>query len=322
MNTSDLLTVLRRNCQLEDTAPDYTDAVLIQELNDALTAKFERPVLDAQANYWITYQDYTLTAGQQIYRLPPRNIGLSKVELAAGSPSSVGWSRLPEVTEDHISALQSISSSTGTPERFLIRSDRIWLDPPPSGGQSMRVWYYTGPSRLIPFNSVLTGQISTFDTSARTLTLLAAVVAYDTPGSTTPTTVTTGTRFIDVVGQGVWRDMQLVNVLATFSASGLTVTLPAGTDMSYLQSGDYVFAADQCAYPMIPEDYHRCLVDIASVKILIQRDFQSKASGYAQDASADITRFALMIADRVQEEPYTHRADLPSLRTGLWGGSY
>jgi hypothetical protein len=317
-----MLTVLRRNCQLEDTAADYTDAVLLVELNDALTTSFERSVIDAKANYWITYQDYTLTAGQALYRLPQRNIGLSKVELSGASPNSQGWCRLPETSEDHIDAFQGPLTSQGTPERYVLRSDRIWLFPTPSSSLTLRVWYYTGPSRLIPFNALTTGQIASIDTTNRVLTLTAAAIAYDTPGSTTPTTITTGTRLIDVVGQNVWHDMQLVNVSATFTASGLTVTLPVGTDMSYLQVGDWVRAADQSDYPMIPEDFHRTIVDIASVKILIQRDFQGKASGYAQSANADMQRFALMIADRVQEEPYTHRADLPSLRAGIWGGGW
>jgi hypothetical protein len=84
--------------------------------------------------------------------------------------------------------------------------------------------------------------------------------------------------------------------------------------MSSIQVGDYVRAADQSEWAPIPDDFHRCLADITSIKILIQRDFQQKAMGYAQDVNSDLSRFSSLINDRVQEEQQVPRAALPSLR--------
>lgn len=310
---------------IEDTAADYTDAVLLRELTDALTTKFERSVLDAKANYWIHPYDVALTSGQESYRLPPRAIGVSKIEIAQPNPNTSGWVRLPQTSENNIDRFQAPLSAIDTPQRWVIRGDQVVLFPTPNnGGYTLRIWYYIRPSRLIPAQFT-TGvpqlRVTAISTSPTvpSLTLAGTALGYFSDGTTYTLSTTTP---LDVVSAGTWHELKMISVIPTSVANPFV--FPAGTDLTDVQIGDVVRGEDNSDWPQLPDDYHRTLVDIASVKVLIQRDFQQKASGYAQDANADMQRFLLMIAQRVQEEPAVFRADLPSLRFGRYygGGGY
>lgn len=321
MDTSDLLALARLQCLIEPSNVDYTDSVLLRELNNSLTTKFERLVLEAHANYWIQSIDLTTTQGVQEYRLPPRAIGVSKIELGTTSASSTGFCRMPQCSEDHINLFQSPSTGYNTPERYVMRGDRVFLDPPPNTTYILRIWYYVRPSRLVPAQATTAGLVTAINLSTLALTLSTVPSTYSSVNVATSLASQTNVA-IDVVGQGGWRELQVVGALATFNGAGTTVTFAAGTDLTSVQVGDYVRAADQSEWPQLPEDFHRCLVDVSSVKILIQRDFQQKAAGYGQDVSADLTRFSALISPRVQEEPIRLRADLPSLRGGRWWGGW
>jgi hypothetical protein len=295
---------------------------LLRELTDALTTKFERPVLDAKANYWIHSYDVLTTSGQAEYRLPQRAIGLSKVELGGPNTPSNGFVRLPQTSEDNINVFQTPAASLSQPQRWVLRGDQVVLFPTPdNGGYTLRIWYYVRPSRLTLTQTSTFGQITAINYNTGAVTIGGLFVGYDSAYA--PVAFAANSSRFDIIAPGAWHELKVVD--ATCS----TVTFPTFTfDPSLLGDvvvGDVVRYGDNSEWPQIPEDYHRTLIDIASVKILVQRDLLSsgKAGGYAQDASIDIQRFANMIAQRVQEEPAVYRADLPSLRNyRYWGGGW
>jgi hypothetical protein len=312
VNTTELIAQVRLNALLEDGMLDYTDSVIIRELNHSLTTKFERMVTDARAGYWLQSKVFTATAGNPIIRMPPRACGLSKVDLGDVTSDPV-YQRLPQMREGHTNLYTAPASSTGRPQHWVARGDRIVLFPAPDDAYKVRVWYYLRPSRLVPAQaSSLNGQITSVNRTARTLTVLSAPTTFDESGTST-SLPTNGT--IDVVSPSGWHEVQLAEAL--FTSSGLVFTLTADADTSFMngiQAGDMIRDRGQSEWPPLPDDFHRCLADITSIKILIQRDFQAKAMGYAQDVNSDLSRFSSLINDRVQEEVRTPRAELPSLR--------
>lgn len=314
MNTTDLIALVRLQALIEPSNTDYTDAVIMRELNNALTTKFERLVVDAHAGYWLQSIVYTTTSGNGYLRLPPRAIGLSHVEIAAGATtaSSGAFLRLAQISEGHTPLVARAYDSLGQPQFFVLRGDRIQLLPTPDNSSYLiKLRYYIRPSRLVTAQASGFGLVIAVTPAARTVTVSNLPAAYADDGTTSAGTVSAG--LVDIVGAAGWRELQVVE--ATISnLSTTTYTLAAPADLSSVAIGDYVRRADQNEWPQLPEDYHRCLADIASVKILIQRDYQSKAGGYAQDVNADMKRFSDMISMRVQEETRTPRAALPSLR--------
>jgi hypothetical protein len=310
VNTTELIAVVRLNALLEDGMLDYTDSVIIRELNHSLTTKFERMVTDARAGYWLQSKVFTATAGNPIIRMPPRACGLSKVDLGDVTTDPV-YVRLPQMREGHTNLYTAPASSYGRPQHWVARGDRIVLLPTPDDAYKIRVWYYVRPSRLIaPQTTTALGLITAVSTTARTIACSGGLpLTYTEAG--VGSSLTSG-GYIDVVSPSGWHELQLVHEPATISSTTFTCT--SNGDMSSIQVGDYVRAADQSEWAPIPDDFHRCLADITSIKILIQRDFQQKAMGYAQDVNSDLSRFSSLINDRVQEEQQVPRAALPSLR--------
>ena len=304
-----MISLVRLNTLLPDGAVDYTDSVILRELNDALTAKFERAVTDARCGYWLQRKVYTTTAGNAILRMPPRACGLSKVEIGDAS-STPSYKRLPLLREGHADLYTGPDGSIGSPKHWVMRGDRIHLTPTPDTAYSVRVSYYLRPSRLTPYQSG--GYITAINTTTRVITIDAMPSSIAVDGTTSTIAVSAFSEF-DVVSPTGWHEVQLVNEYCQRSAT-LQLTCLGTADLSSVRTGDVVRFAEQAEWPPIPDDFHRALVDIATIKILIQLDFQSKAGGFAQDANADMQRFTALIADRVQEEPQVPRADLPSLR--------
>lgn len=309
-----MLAVLRLNTQIEDTAPDYGDATMLRELNDALTTKFQRVVLDARRGYWLHYADYQLSAGTKSVRLPPRAASISKVQIAAGSPSSAEFVRLPQVDDGHSEVFEGARSTLGRPQCWFARGDRVHLSPAAdSSGYWVRVWYYIRPNRLVAQQlngTTPRGRVTAVNTSTRVVTVDS--IPYDQAAAAPNTAITSGSQLIDVVHVDGWHELALVGATQTYS--GLNITVGGSDPLDEIAVGDVVRVADQSEWPPIPDDFHRCIVDVATVKLLIQRDYQGKAGGFAQDVGADMQRFGSIITNRVREEPRVVRAPLPSLR--------
>lgn len=314
MNTTEMVATLRLNGLIPDNSGDYTAAVLLRELNDALRTKFERLVTDARCGYWLQRVVYTTVPNVGVIRMPFRACGLSKIEIGDNSTAaSSTFRRLAEVSEGHADLYSVPESTVGTPQVWVARGDKIVLLPTPNAALPIRVSYFVRPSFLIPVQpgGTTAGLITAVNTTARTIVVSSLPSFFDNAGNSGP--FVSGTSYaIDVVSPNGWHELQLVSEPASLTT--LTFTCTGTGDMSSIQAGDYVRFADQAEWPPIPDDFHRTIIDIATVKVLIQQDYQQKAAGYAQDASSDLVRFSAMISNRVQEEPQRPRGELPSLR--------
>lgn len=317
MNTAELLVKLRLDSMTEDAAVDFPDSVLITELNDALTEKFEQVVLDSRSGYWLQYQDYPLSVGQVGIRVPSRAIKFSKLEIGTGTGTATQWYPFPELSEAHTGIFQVPLSQVNAPMRYVLRGDQIQFMPPPdSTNYTVRIWYFIRPSKLVaPQNNDATlggtdrGRITAINTSTRVLTV--NVIPFD-QSLAVPASITSAQQKIDVVHRDGWHELAIVSATQTFT--GTSITLTDTQDMSEIVVGDYVRVEMQTDWPVIGDDFHRALADIAAVKVLLQQDYQSKAVNLASDVSGDLQRFVSTITKRVQEEPIVLRPYIPALR--------
>lgn len=310
MNTDDLIATLRRNASIDDTHLDYPSNVLLQELQDSQTTKFQRLVLEARSGYWLQHTDIPLASGAWQVRIPPRSIALSKVELGETSGVNTTFVRVPRIEEGHADLFEPAVSSLGRPRFWVSRGDKLQLLPSADNtGFTLRVWYYLRPPRLVAQQSsgTIRGQVIAVDTVARTLTVNA--IPWN---QTTSAAIVSGQDTIDVVHPDGWHELALVGASQTWS--GNVITVGGSDNMDAIQVGDFVRAADQTDWPSLPDDFHRCLVDVTSSKVLIQMDYQQKASGFVADVQADLQRFSELIGNRALEEPRKIRAALPFLR--------
>jgi hypothetical protein len=316
MNTTEMLAQLRLNCLLEDTAPDYTDDVLLRELTDSLRTKFQDTVVGFRNGIWQTSYYQPLTAGFPLVRLARQVTVLGKVEIGNGSSANyndINFTRLPQVQEGHSDLFESSFNSLGTPQFYVMRGSNIVLLPTPdNAGYVLRVTHFRKPPRLFASQNNVSGTSRGLITAVNQVTRTITVNAQPFDMSLSTPAAISGTVNIDVIRDGGWHDHSVSNQPATVSGSTLIV---GGTQPLYdVGAGDWVRVFDQSDWPMLPTDFHRCVVDVASTKILIQRGYQQKASNYAGDVTADLQRFETLYSNRVREEPRIARAPLMALR--------
>lgn len=318
MNSTEMLAQLRLNCLIEDGAFDYPDAVLLRELSDSLVTKFQDTIVGFRNGTWLQSYFNVMSVGQPRYRLTQQVTVLSKIEVGNGNFASVNdinWARLSKVDEGHAELFEGSYNGLGQPRAYALRGNDIIIFPTPdNGGYTLRISFYRRPSRLYASQNAQSGtdrgRVTAVDNTARTITVNA--LPFDM-SLAVPAAITSANR-IDVVKPNGWFEPSLGDVLCTIAGTVITITSSQPTNN--VSVGDYVRAYGQTDWPMLPEDFHRCVVDVASTKILIQRGYQQKASNFAGDVTADLQRFETLYSDRTREEPRIIRAALPSLRRG------
>lgn len=319
MNTSEMLTQLRLNCLLEDGALDYTDAVLLRELSDALTTKFEDTIIGFRNGTWQQRYYEPVVSGTPTYRLGQQVTVLGKVEIGFGSATTtanleaINFARLEKVDEGHSDLFEVAYTGLGQPRAYVLRGNNLTLLPTPdNSGYTLRITYYRRAPKLFGSQNNVSGtdrgRVTAVDPVAKTITVntMPFNQALAVPAAIS------GTATIDVITPSGWFDHSLSNVTATIAGSVLTVTSPQS--LRDVQVGDYVRVYGQSDWPMLPEDFHRCVVDVASTKILVQRGYQQKAANFAGDVTADLGRFDTLYSNRTREEPRKVRAPLTALR--------
>jgi hypothetical protein len=320
MNTTEMLAQLRLNTLLEDGATDYPDAVLLRELTDSLTTKFQDAIVGFRNGTWQASYYQGVTTGQPTYRLPDYVTVLGKVEIGFGSAATaaqinaINFVRLPKVDEGHTELFDGPVTTLGQPRAYVTRGNSLVLLPTPdNAGYVLRVTYYRKPSRLMPSQNLVSGtdrgRITAINVATRTITINAQPFDMSLP---VPATFGNGIP-MDIVRYGGWFDPVCSSISSnTFNATSYGFNEPV--DLRDVQVGDYVRRAGQTDWPMLPEDFHRCVVDVCSAKLLIQRGYQAKAANYAGDVTADMERFENLYSNRTREEPRIIRAPLTSLR--------
>jgi hypothetical protein len=311
-----MLAQLRLNCNLEDTAPDYTDAVLLRELSDALVTKFQDTIVGFRNGVWQQSYFVLATSGLPRYRLKQDVTVLSKVEIGfvAGTDfADTSFVRLPLIHEGHADLFETSYNGLGQPRGYVLRGNDIVLLPTPdNSAYVMKITHFRRPSRLYASQNAQAGtdrgRVISVDTTLKQIVVNA--VPFDM-SLATPVAITSANR-IDVVKPDGWFDMSLADVIVTLA--GTTFTVTSTQTMRDVRVGDYVRAYGQTDWPMLPLDFHRCVIDVASTKILIQRGYQQKASNYAGDVTADLSRFETLYGNRTREEPRIVRAPLTTLR--------
>lgn len=304
-----------RSAFLPPNHPTYPPSVWLQEMNDALSQIFPDLITVSRQGYWQKSTIFQCTAGRDKYRVPARSInaGLEKLEINLGDGT---FQILENVTENHAQYYESFNGQTGTPSYYVHRGDQVELLPAPSSStMQLRVTYYLRPSRLVTSQSstqggdaVVRGLITARDPVARTITV--NVVPFDQELAV-PAAITTANQRIDVIHPNGFYELALVG--ATQTLAGTTFTVGGTDDMTEIEVGDFVRAAEQTDWPCLPEEYHRTVPDTAAVKVLLQQNHTEKASTLAQSVGGDIERLRKLIS-----QPRTRRAPKrlqPLLRT-------
>jgi hypothetical protein len=306
MNTTELLAALRYTAWIGDASAytAYTDARLLLELDDKLNSVFGDIIIKARNGYWAKQLVTSTVIGRSRYRIPYRACvgGLEKIEVADSTNGA--FYRVREVPESEAQVYAGpISGNPGQPRVYTIEGDQIVLMPTPDSVLPLRFTYYLRPSKLVPQQSsgTVRGLVTAVNPTLRTMTV--AALPFD-QSLAVPSAITSALQLIDVVHPNGWHELGLVNAQQTIAGVGpFTITVGGTADLSDIEVGDFVRAADQTDWPCLPDDYHRALADVAAIKVMIEQSRPTDA--VEANVTNDLTRFRSLLLPRVKAEPKT-----------------
>jgi hypothetical protein len=304
LNTTQLIKRVRRSAFLADGDVNYTDAIILEDLNDVMTQLYARAVVDADQGHW-QLTDYTpLIAAQRSYRLPARAVMGTSMRQQISAVGKVDWWPMTDLSEADALRYEYAyagSSPLDAPTRKVIRGENWWLLPPvtTTGGYVVRTHYMVRPSRICVAQAT-DGVITAINASTRVVTVGNPIQSIDEAGSSF---TYTGTQKVDVIRVGGWHKVQWTGS-AVISGTSITLSsdasgLSEANDLSDIEIGDVVRAADQTDWAPLPADYHRSLADATAAKILTARGMADRAEELSQSyVVPDLQRFGDLLRPR------------------------
>jgi hypothetical protein len=248
--TTKLLTAIERQ-SFAPTNQDTFSTSDILSLADEVTKTTILPaILKTREEYYVDYEDYSVTANTASYEIPERAIGLTvrEVHLIDGSGN------VKNLARTSIDRLPYRSTSTsGTPEAFYLQSNSIVLIPTPSSSiNTLRVYYAQRPGNLVVTTEAAT--IASINTSTNVITV-----------TTIPSTWTTGDTFdlIQATGGHRYLDTSLTSTLI----SGTSITLPSLP--TGLAVGDYIALENESPVVQLPPDFQPILATLVAAEMLL-----------------------------------------------------
>jgi hypothetical protein len=277
MRIDELVTAVRISGGLPTADPTFTDARVREELHNALTTLFSRPIINSRQGYWRKNYDLAAGSGQTRYRLPARAVvgAIESVELFdTGTEPDPTAPRQPN---------------------YRFEGDQLVLASAPATSQSVRFRYYLRPSRFYAFQTA--GLVTSVDD-----TLKRIVVNTLPNNSVTAVPIAVGDR-LDVIHPNGWYELAVVGLPLASIISGTTLAFAASADLSQVEVGDYVRAAEQTDWPCLPEDFHRTLADATALAILVSKGDLAKGQILSGKVAQDIDRLVDLLTPRTMNNP-------------------
>lgn len=308
MRSDELLTRLRDTAYIGSASawPQYTDAKLLNELNDRLLALFSDEIVTARAGYGLQALTLTCVAGTDLYPMPDRAVGggLEKLELQASGETT--WAQLKRLDINEVQDVDVGSSQPNRPLWYCIQDGFVELYPTPSQAFLLKFTYYIRPSLLVTSQSstlggdgVVRGQVTAKNAGARTVTVntvpLDQLLAV-------PAAITSGNQRIDIVRPSATFACSMASQAQTLAGS--VFTLGGTDDMTRVQIGDFVRVANQTDWPSnVPEEFHRMIADRAAMEVLREIGLDEKQNNLALTVQADLIRYRQVTRPQVKSQP-------------------
>lgn len=150
---------------IKGSLPDgrFVDQELLDFAYDSLLSELVPAILSTREDFFVSTQDYSITAGQSAYPVPQRALNgvLREVKIVKGY----------KVMDLERMDLEEVRDLTpGAPRAFYMQGNDVMLYPPPATAvDTLRVTYFQRPSRLV--TNAECAAITAIDTLARTLTI-------------------------------------------------------------------------------------------------------------------------------------------------------
>jgi len=233
-------TTLLARCKLYGAVPTgqpaFTDAQILNILTDELRSTLAPLILSCREEYYVTYEDTSITSSTTSFDIPTRALGmiLRDVKIVDSSDRESDLVRInPGFNQMHYSG-------------FYIRDNKIFLlNPSKYSNNSIRLFYYLRPSNLKAVADC--AKVTTVGTTS----CVVSAVPSSWSSSETIDCVQANPPF-GVLGK---------DLSATISGTTITFTVPTGVAV-----GDYICLDQESPVPQLPQELHILLTQAATIR--------------------------------------------------------
>jgi hypothetical protein len=277
--------------KLLGSPPDgrFEDSEILQLANDAMMSHVVPLVVSLKEEYYVTYEDQNLTTNVSAYPIPHRAMGLTLREVKKVRSTSI-------IDLDRMSPEDITSSSTSdTTQGFYVQGQDVIIYPTPSSTQdSIRMFYFLTPSRIVEVTDCAV--ITAIDRATGIVT------------ATSPTTWTVSST-LDFCSQR--------NGHRTLG-SDITPTAISTTDITFalvdipstLIVGDYIALAGETPYLQCPDVCFNLVVRLVVNELLESMGASTELAAGKERASQLQANVTSLLNNRIVGAPKKSRITL------------
>lgn len=273
-NSTQLLAQLKKKIKLPDGAFDDQD--LLDFCHLALTSELLPELIKARESFYITSKTIAVAAGGTI-RIPSRAFGgiIREIKLVKDE-RNINLLRLDEENF-------SDPTTTGQPNSFCVRGNRIVLSPSPDQSYDIFITYWLAPPRIVPLSECA------IITAISTNTITCA-----------PPSSWTSTNTLDIVkGTSDYEPCVIDAGVDSLNTSQIVLTATP----TNIEVNDYICLAGESPYAYLQSSYYPVLLQY-TVSLIHEANGDLEQKG-ASDAKAEamLGRLQGVYSDRVQGSP-------------------
>lgn len=249
---TDMVTSVKARASVPESDGTLTSEDIIRFANEELDENIIPLILSTREEFFLTYEDVSLTSGQTEIDIPYRALGM---RIRAIKPISNGkegrpLSHIPMELSDDYEGVYDYTVDRG----FFLRNDKIVLvNSLGSSNTSLRVYYYLRPNNLVVTSRV--GSIEAIDTATNTVTVV-----------TFPSVINDSSE-VDFIQSLPNHRTHSFDIQVT-SVSSATRQITVSELPENLQVGDYICLAGESPTPQIPVDVIPILEQAVVCKVL------------------------------------------------------
>jgi hypothetical protein len=257
--TEDLVTSIKLRSFAPVSDKTFVDPDdFIRLANEVMMASLVPDILGVREDFFLRSRSVTIQSGLNHYPVSERAIGNSLKDVWY-YPSSGNPRALPRLDiRDETFFGQGASDPIG----YYFKGDEIVLVPTPvSSGSSLKVWYFSRPSQLVPTTSC------------------SKILSVVSGGGTTTFTVDTDLSATVSVGSTLdllnaqspfilWVEDAVVTAITNSTIAFTTTSVSDEAGNVGPQAGDYICPSQKANIPMVPQEFHPTLSQMVVVRLM------------------------------------------------------
>lgn len=291
--TDNLIAELKVRQTMPTSAGLFTDDDFVRLLNAAMH-KVVAAIHRVKEEYFVTYSDTAIVAGQNAYTIPARAVAGQLRDIvivdAAGVESELV--RIDATAEKNADALFGV----------ILRGHQAVIVPTPASAvNSVRFKYERRPNNLV--KTSLAGKISSIDTALKQIVVV-----------TKPSTWAIGTKLDFISGDPIFQSRQDGNVIAGISGFTITMTTALGTDLAV---GDYAAQSGFSPIAQLPYEGHLVIAQYGAAWSMRSLSNKEPAKDAEHSADESLRDFISTINPRIDGEA----KKFANTGGGIWAAS-